>query len=168
MYKSRRGTLSWYCTDYWTDKLGLNIAAMKREIAPKVSLFPLAIEFLDWLHVQNKRTILLTNAHMDSVNVKLGETGIREKFDRIISSHQYGVAKETDEFWPKLVIDETHHPDSTLLIDDNIAVLHAARKYGIKYLLSVHQPDTTQPRQDTQGFNAIDGFDDIVSDLVTR
>lgn len=165
MYKNRRGTLSWYCTDYWTEKLGLNIAALKREIAPRVSLFPLANEFLDWLRIQNKRVVLLTNAHMDSVDVKLEETGIRNKFDRIISSHQYGHAKEAEQFWPILAENEKHFPTKTLLIDDNIAVLHAARRYGIRYLLSIHQPDTTQPRQDTQGFTAIDRFDEIVTEL---
>lgn len=166
MYKNRRGTLSWYCTDYWTDKLGLNIAALKREIAPRVSLFPLVNEFLDWLKEQDKRVVLLTNAHMDSVDVKLEETGIRLKFDRIISSHQYGHAKEAEQFWPKLAENEKHAPDKTLLIDDNVAVLHAAHHYGIKYLLSIHQPDTTQPRQDTGGFRAIDRFDEIVTDLI--
>ena len=165
MYKNRQGTLSWYCTDYWTEKLGLNIAALKQQIAPRVSLFPLAVEFLDWLKLQNKRIVLLTNAHMDSVDVKLEETGIREKFDRIISSHQYGHAKEAEQFWPILAEDEKHMPSKTLLVDDNIAVLHAARRYGIKYLLSINQPDTTKPRQDTQGFSAIDRFDEIVTEL---
>ena len=102
---------------------------------------------------------------MDSVDVKLGETGIRYKFDRIISSHQYGHAKETDQFWPKLAKDEKHAPNRTLLIDDNIAVLHAAKRYGIQHLLSIHQPDTTQPRQDTEGFIAINNFGEIVADL---
>ena len=130
-----------------------------------MSLFPLVNEFLLWLRGQNKRIVLLTNAHMDSVDVKLEETGIRPKFDRIISSHQYGHAKESAQFWPKLAEEEVHTPSKTLLIDDNVAVLHAARRYGIKYLLSVNQPDTTQPRQDTEGFAAIDGFAEIVADL---
>ena len=165
LYKSRRGTLSWYCTDYWTDQLGLNIAALKKEIAPRVSLFPLVNEFLDWLRAREKRTVLLTNAHMDSVDVKLEETGIRSKFDRIISSHQYGHAKESDKFWPVLMGDEAHCPENTLLIDDNIWVLYAAQRAGIRYLLSIHQPDSTQPRQNTEEFNAIDRFSEIVTDL---
>ena len=165
MYKSQRGTLSWYCTDYWTEKLGLNIAALKREIAPRVSLFPMVNEFLDWLRAEKKRVVLLTNAHMDSVDVKLAETGIRQKFDRIISSHQYGHAKEAEQFWPILAEDELHQPNNCLLVDDNVAVLHAARRYGIKFLLSIHQPDTTKPRQDTEGFDAIDRFDEIVVGL---
>ena len=165
MYKSQHGNLNWYCTDYWTEKLGLNIAALKREIAPRVSLFPMVNEFLDWLNTKNKRVILLTNAHMDSVDVKLGETGIEKKFDRIISSHQYGHAKEAEQFWPILAEDERHIPSKSLLVDDNIAVLHAARNYGIKFLLSIHQPDTTKPRQDTQGFSAINRFDEIVDEL---
>ncbi len=165
MYKSKHGSLSWYCTDYWTEKLGLNIAELKREIAPRISLFPLVNEFLNWLQQHNKRSVLLTNAHMDSVDIKLEETGIRSMFNRIISSHQFGHAKESDEFWPKLAEEEVYVHDTTLLIDDNVSVLQAARRYGIKHLLSVHQPDSTQPKQDTQGFAAINGFYDIVAGL---
>lgn len=165
MYKSQRGNLSWYCTDYWTDQLNLNIADLKRQIASKVSLFPLVNEFLAWLKSNGKRSVLLTNAHMDSIDIKLDKTGIRSGFDRIITSHSYGYAKEADQFWYLLARDEFYEPDNTLLVDDNISVLKAADRHGIKYLLSVEQPDTTLPKQNTQGFAAINGFQDIVADL---
>ena len=165
LYESRRGTLSWYCTDYWTEQLGLNIADLKRQVVAKVTLFPLVNEFLSGLQKNGKRTVLLTNAHMDSVNIKLDKTGIGPKFDRIISSHSYGYAKEADQFWPLLAQDENHIPESTLLIDDNVSVLQAADRHGIKHLLSVEKPDTTMPKQDTQGFTAINGFDDMLQTL---
>ncbi len=165
MYKQQRGKLSWYCTDYWSAQLGLNIKDMKRQIASRVSLFPLVNEFLLWLNANGKRSVLLTNAHMDSVDIKMDETGIRSMFDRIITSHSYGYAKEHDEFWPLLADDEDYHPHTTLLIDDNIAVLKAADRYGIRHLLSVRQPDTTLPHQDTDIYQAINGFHEIVDEL---
>ncbi len=165
MYKQQHGNLTWYCTDYWSQQLDLDIKDLKRQIASKVTLFPLVNEFLSWLKLNDKRSVLLTNAHMDSVDIKMQETGIRSMFDRIISSHSYGYAKEHDEFWPILAGGESYHPDATLLIDDNVSVLRAADRHGIKHLLSIHQPDTTQPQQDTQGFHAISGFHEIVDEL---
>ncbi len=165
MYMSQRGNLSWYCTDYWTEQLGLNIPELKREIVSKVSLFPRVTEFLTGLRSAGKRTVLLTNAHMDSVDIKMNKTGLRPLFDRVISSHSYGFAKEHDEFWPLLSQDENYSPTNTLLIDDNVSVLMAADRHGIKHLLSVEQPDTTLPKQDTKGFQAINGFDQIISEL---
>ena len=168
MYKSQRGNLSWYCTDYWTEKLDLNIAELKRQIVNRVSLFPLVTEFLNSLKMNDKRVVLLTNAHMDSVDIKMEKTGIRPLFDRVITSHAYGHAKEHDAFWPILAKDEKHSVGSTLLIDDNVSVLQAADRYGIKHLLSIEQPDTTLPKQDTQGFPALDGFHEIISGLHTN
>ncbi|MFK8027107.1 MAG: GMP/IMP nucleotidase [Gammaproteobacteria bacterium] len=165
MYKRQRGNLSWYCTDYWSDQLELNIKQLKQQVATKVSLFPLVEEFLNWLQVNGKRSVLLTNAHMDSVDIKMEQTGIRDQFDRIITSHSYGYAKEQDEFWPLLAGDEVYQQEATLLIDDNVSVLKAADRHGIKHLRSVLKPDTTLPNQDTQGYLAIDGFHDIVDEL---
>ena len=165
MYRSQRGNLSWYCTDYWSDQLGLNIKQLKQQVAAKVSLFPLVNEFLAWLQDNGKRSVLLTNAHMDSVEIKMEQTGIASKFDRIITSHSYGYAKEQDQFWPLLASDESYQQETTLLIDDNVSVLQAADRHGIKHLRSVFKPDTTQPIQDTQGYLAINGFHDIVDGL---
>ena len=165
MYNSKRGTLDWYCTDYWTERLGLNIAALKKEIASRVSLFPTTIKFLDWLQDSCKEVVLLTNAHLDSVNIKLDQTGIGSKFSQIITSHDYGHAKEAAEFWLQLAANHDHDRASTLFIDDNIHVLNAARDYGIKYLVSIHRPDSSQPIQDTQGFMALNDFDEIINEL---
>ena len=161
-YKNKKGTLNWYCTDYWSEQLDLKIAELKRDIIDRVVLFPLVTEFLTWLRANKKRSILLTNAHMDSVRIKMEKTGIENMFDRIISSHTYGYAKEADAFWPLLAQDEAHSPKNSLLIDDNIAVLQAADHYGIEYLLSVGQPDKSLPEQDTGHFVGINGFDEIV------
>ncbi|MDW3095736.1 MAG: GMP/IMP nucleotidase [Gammaproteobacteria bacterium] len=166
MYKRERGNLTWYCTDYWSEQLDLDIKQLKQQVASKVSLFPLVSEFLVWLQENGKRSVLLTNAHIDSVDIKMEQTSIRPMFDRVITSHSYGYAKEHDEFWPLLAEDEVYQRESTLLIDDNVSVLQAADRYGIKHLLSVLQPDTTLPIQDTKGFLAINGFHDIVDGLI--
>src|ERR1700727_63837 len=45
-FGSARGTLQWYCLDYWTRELGLDIAAIKREALAEVGFLPGAEQFL--------------------------------------------------------------------------------------------------------------------------
>ena len=40
MLLSKQGTLDWYCTDFWTRELSLDIAGMKREIREHVRFLP--------------------------------------------------------------------------------------------------------------------------------
>jgi putative hydrolase of the HAD superfamily len=41
-------------------------------------------------------------------------------------------------------------------------VLNSAREYGIRYLLSIVQPDSQQPKREMQDFAAIEHFDEIL------
>ena len=54
-YNSKRGTLDWYCTDYWSETLDLNIADLKREISHRVEVLPGVPEFLQRLQQLKKR-----------------------------------------------------------------------------------------------------------------
>jgi putative hydrolase of the HAD superfamily len=78
--------------------------------------------------------------------------------DQIISSHDYRRAKEDPEFWQQLQNNLDFDPNTTLFIDDSEPVLNAAHQYGIKYLLSIKQPISSQPREDISQFPMIDGF----------
>src|SRR3546814_18560277 len=39
-------TLPWYCTDYWSDETGLDMASLKREIRDRITPIPGVEEFL--------------------------------------------------------------------------------------------------------------------------
>jgi len=44
-YKRRAGTLDWYCTDFWTEELKLDIASLKQEISHRIRIFPETKQF---------------------------------------------------------------------------------------------------------------------------
>ena len=163
-YKSKAGTLQWYCVDFWANELELDIGALKREVSKHIQIFPNVEKFLKKLKRYEKHTALVTNAHRKSIAVKMDHLGLECHFNKIISSHDYGHAKEEQEFWRKLMLAEPFDPDATLFIDDNLSVLAAAERYGIKNLLSIKQPDSSQPRQDTKHYNALSNFDEIMPD----
>ncbi len=161
-YKSKSGSLDWYCIDYWSDELELDIAALKREVSKHIQIFPNVEKFLGKLNHLGKNIALVTNAHRKSIAVKMDHLNLESHFEKIISSHDYGHAKEEAEFWHKLMQAEPFDPRSTLFIDDNLAVLAAAEEYGVKHLVTIKQPDSSKPTQDTLHYPAIANFEEIM------
>ncbi|MCV6612652.1 MAG: GMP/IMP nucleotidase [Amphritea sp.] len=162
--RSEQGTLNWYCLDYWSRELNVDIKALKEEIRERIAFRPHVHDFLEHLKGEGIRRVIVTNAHRDSLSIKLEETGLDQLVDRIISSHDYQVPKEEQAFWHRLQEQEPFDPSRTLLVDDSLAVLASARKYGIGYLLSIVQPDSQQPQREIKEFNAIEHFDEIISE----
>src|SRR5690606_39964267 len=83
------GTLNWYCLDFWSDELKLDIAAMKRRTQERIAVRPGTLEFLDRVKASGRTVILATNAHRGALDVKLDRSGIRPYFHAIVSSHDY-------------------------------------------------------------------------------
>lgn len=156
-----QGSLNWYCVDYWSRELQVDIAALKHEVADKVAFRPQVQDFLHALRKAGKRAVIVTNAHRKSLGLKLERTGLDRYVDHIICSHDYGLPKEQPEFWRLLQDDEPFDPARTLLIDDSLPVLRSAERFGIGYLLSIAQPDSQQPPREETEFRAVHHFQDL-------
>jgi len=161
-YASAQGSLDWYCLDFWSATLDLDIARLKTDTRHKIAVRPHAIELLERLRKHDKRLLLVTNAHPDSLSLKMHQTGMEHHFHNTISSHTLGKAKEQPGFWSDLLAVEPFDPQRTLLIDDTLPVLRRARDEGIKHLLAIHQPDSQQPPLSAQEFTQIKDFRQIM------
>lgn len=161
-YKKAEGTLDWYCVDYWSNELGLDIALLKQEVDHLIAVFPFVVDFLDALRAQNKRMTLVTNAHGKALKLKMDRTQLGGHFDRLICSHDLGLPKEHDPFWEKLQTIEPFDKMRTLLIDDSLPVLRSAHRYGFEHLLAVFHPDSKAPQKEVGEFEAIRSFRDIM------
>lgn len=164
---SARGTLNWYCLDYWTAQLGIDVAALERELAHLVTPRPGAIAFLTRLAAAPVRVILATNAHPSGMQRKFDRTGIDRYFDAIASSHDYGDCKETRRFWETFTAAFAIEPSTALLIDDNHNVLAAARDFGIAHLYGVSLPDTRGAISVSEEFHCLDSFAELALDEYT-
>lgn len=162
-YSARAGTLDWYSVDYWETELELDIMRLKEEVAHLIQVHPSVVDFLAWLRRQDKRVVLATNAHHKSITLKMAKTRLEPHFDAIVSAHALGFAKEQRGFWEKLAALEPFAPARTLLVDDSLPVLDAARDYGIRHLLAVRTPDTKSPSKDTRDYAAIDSFAELLT-----
>ncbi|MDP1244412.1 GMP/IMP nucleotidase, partial [Klebsiella pneumoniae] len=61
-YHAGQDTLNWYCLEYWSERLGLDIGAMTSEQGPRATLREETVPVLDALKACGKRRILGTNA----------------------------------------------------------------------------------------------------------
>ncbi len=161
-YTEVRGRLDWYCVDFWTKELSLDIEQLKHHFADKISIRPDVVEFLSWLNNNDKRVVLVTNAHPASLNLKMDRTSLHVHFDKIVNAHDIGLAKENEGFWGKLQHVEPYNKAHTMLIDDNLEVLETAHKYGIAYCLGIRQPDSQGDEVSSEKFAVIDAFKEIL------
>lgn len=161
-YTRVKGSLEWYCVDFWTHELKLDIEQLKHEISHKIAVHPQVVEFLNAVKKAGKHIVLVTNAHPASLSLKMNKTGLDIYFHRTINSHELGLAKEHDGFWRQLHMIEPYDPARTLLIDDNLEVLESAEHYGISHLLAIKQPDSQAGEVETRHFSALASFEEII------
>ncbi|HWK76064.1 MAG TPA: GMP/IMP nucleotidase [Povalibacter sp.] len=161
-FAARQGTLDWYCTDFWTRELDLDIAALKREVREQVCFLPGAERFLAQLRRRAVQVVLLTNAHADSLNVKAGQTNLTRYFDAVISSHQYGAPKETPQFWSQAQQQLQFDAARSLFVDDSLAVLRSARQHGIAQIFAISKPDSTQDQRQIAEFPSVSAIVDLL------
>lgn len=157
-----QGTLQWYCLDYWSAQLGMDVALLKKEVEHLIAVHPHVLTFLNAVRAGRRRAVLVTNAHMKSLELKLERTPLRGHLDAVYCSHDFGRPKEDREFWTALRESEPFDPATTLLVDDSLPVLRSARAYGIQHLLAVAEPDSRQTRRTIEEFASVRDFSEIM------
>ena len=161
-FRSREGTLDWYCIDYWSRELELDIAELKQSDAHLIRWLPGAREFLGRVRALGKRLVLLTNAHPTTLAIKEARTQVSQHFDAGFSSHVFGAPKEHARFWSELAKVERFDPARSLFVDDSPPVLRTARAAGIGMLYAVRRPDSSAAPRVQEEFPAVDAVADLL------
>ena len=165
LFERNAGQLQWYCLDFWSTELKIPVRELKLETADLIALRPDADTFLAAIKKAGKRVILITNAHRDSLSLKLERIELAPYFERLISSHDYGFPKESPQFWDALHADTGFDPARSLFIDDTLPILRSARDFGVAHLLAVKQPDSKKGPKDTEEFAALGDYRDLLEGL---
>jgi len=164
-YQQLQGKLEWYCLDYWTKRLDLPITALKREVQHKIAMRADTIPFLTALQQSGRRIVLVTNAHPDSLSLKIELTTLGQYINELVSTHEFGVTKEQQELWQQLQQRLGFDPARTLFVDDSLPILTAARQFGIRHLLAVANPDSQQPSRHIDEFPAVTDYRLLLADI---
>ncbi len=158
LYREKEGTLEWTDLDYWSERLGLDIPALKQSISQRISILPHAEEFLRHCRGLGKTTILVTNAHPKTLAIKIARTGIDNHLDQMICADELGMAKEDLDFWPRLMEKLKISPGECFLADDNHQVLSAAAAAGITRVVEISRPSSRGTGKPSGRFPAIENF----------
>jgi putative hydrolase of the HAD superfamily len=161
-FRAREGTLDWYCIEYWSRELSLDIAALKHVDAHQIRWLPGARQFLGRVRALGKRLVLVTNAHPTTLAIKDARTQVVSHFDAGFSSHAFGAPKEQAQFWRELAKVEQLQPARCLFVDDSLPVLRAARAAGIGLIYAVRRPDSSAPPRVLSEFPAVDAVADLL------
>jgi putative hydrolase of the HAD superfamily len=143
--REAEGTLNWYCLDYWSRMLELDLSAIKSEHDERIAWLPGAQDFLRRQRAAGRRLVLATNSHPETLRIKDEKAHIRPFLDAMYSSHEFRAPKEHAEFWLRLRATEPFDPACTAFIDDSPKVLQAARAAGIGCVVAVTYPDSSRP-----------------------
>jgi len=161
-YRAIQGDIEWYCLDHWSERLGLDVLELHRDVNDRIVYLPGAEDFLQTMHEHDVRVIMVTNSHPDTLALKDEVTGLAGFFDAIYTSHEFGYAKERQEFWYALQEEEGFLRESTLFVDDNRTVLESADTYGVEMLVEIEQPDSSEPRKNGSAYAGVGGVADLL------
>ena len=166
LYQREEGTLNWTDLNFWSKKLGLDLSALKEQIAHLIDTHPYVVDFLKFLKQMGKKVFLVTNAHYESLNLKLKHTQLGLYFDGVICAFDIGLSKEDKRFWRRLQEKLKFDPSHTLFIDDSEAPLLAAKEIGIKYLFFKTQASSkSSPKLPINNFSKIEYFKELIEGI---
>jgi FMN phosphatase YigB (HAD superfamily) len=130
-----------------------------------VAYLPHATCFLDALAARGVRRALVTNAHPETVRIKLAATGLAARLEDVVSAFDLGIGKEADAFWERLAKRVPYHPDRSLLVEDSARNLDSARRHGIRHLVHVSHPNSAAAPAPHPDFPSVAGVRDLVAGL---
>ena len=156
------GKLSWYCLDYWQAKFDMDIVKLKLNISHLIQVLPHAKDFLVEARANNKKIILATNAHRQTIKLKMSIVQLEGYFDDIISSHDYGVAKQEQGFWTRLSVEHNLNKERTIFFDDSLDVLKSAKQFDIKHIVAISKPSSKKASKKVPGFVNIVDFSEVL------
>ena len=158
MLNTEKGKLNWYCIDFWQKKLDLDIMKLKNNISHLIKVHPNVKRFLTLARKHDKRIYLVTNAHRKTIKLKMSVTQLQDYFDCIVSSHDFGVAKQEQAFWHKLSEVINLDKNRTIFFDDSLDVLKSAFEFNIKHVVAISKPSSKIKTEVVPGFINIENF----------
>ena len=156
MYRSVEGELAWTDLRYWSERVGIDVVAMHRELQHLIAFLPGAEDFLKAVRTNGKRIIVLTNAHEAGVAVKSAKTGLARYVDRIVDAFEVGYLKMRSEYWPECHKLVGFDPIRSLYVDDDERCLAAARQYGVASLIHSAKSSSQLPPAPSSRFASVE------------
>ncbi len=163
MYRSVEGELAWTDLHYWTDRIGIDVVAMTKELDHMIGFLSGAEEFLQTLRRLKKRVTVVTNAHASGVSIKVAKTGLDRFVDRIVNAFEVGYLKMRPEYWPGCQRILGFDPSRSLYMDDDEGCLLAAQQFGVAHLIHSAKSSSQLPPMPLAQFHSVSSFAPLIN-----
>jgi putative hydrolase of the HAD superfamily len=158
MYRSVEGELAWTDLHYWTERVGIDVVAMHKELDHMIGFLPGAEAFLQYLRELGKRVTIVTNAHRSGVAVKAAKTGLDRLVDRIVDAFEVGYLKMRPEYWPACRRLLGFNPARSFYMDDDERCLIAAQHFGVAHVIHSARSSSQLPPAPLARFPSVSSF----------
>jgi putative hydrolase of the HAD superfamily len=158
MYRSVEGELAWTDLHYWTERVGIDVVAMHKELDHMIGFLPGAEAFLQYLRELGKRVTMVTNAHRSGVAVKAAKTGLDRLVDRIVDAFEVGYLKMRPEYWPACRRLLGFNPARSFYMDDDERCLIAAQHFGVAHVIHSARSSSQLPPAPLARFPSVSSF----------
>ena len=135
----QRGTLNFYDLNYWDDLLNVDCMQIFQEKEERCSYLAGSYEALQRLSTLKNPKYILTNGDPRIQEYKAETQNFLEFFDSIFYSMHAGYPKESKEFWALARHNLNLEFEDAIFIDDDLKVVSAAAKAGIKQVAWITQ-----------------------------
>jgi putative hydrolase of the HAD superfamily len=158
MYRSVEGELAWTDLHYWTERVGIDVVAMHKELDHMIGFLPGAEAFLQYLRELGKRVTIVTNAHRSGVAVKAAKTGLDRLVDRIVDAFEVGYLKMRPEYWPACRRLLGFNPARSFYMDYDERCLIAAQHFGVAHVIHSARSSSQLPPAPLARFPSVSSF----------
>lgn len=163
MYRSVEGDLAWTDLYYWSERVGIDVVAMHRELDHMIGFLPEAEAFLRELRAKRKRITILTNAHEAGVAIKAAKTGLDRHVDRIVDACEVGFLKMRQEYWPACQRMVGFCAERSLYVDDDEDCLRAARAFGLRHIVHSAKSSSQLPASASKTFVSVERLPQLLN-----
>ncbi len=161
-YRQAENSLQWSDIAHWSQELQMNIPELKLRISHLIAVHPHVPDFLAFCRRLGKRLYLVTNAHPQTLDIKLNKADIGPWFDRLVCADEVGFAKEEPQFWIRLQEMLGFAPQRSLFADDTETVLRAADDFGIAWLIHIAKASSRKNVLYSKQYPSIDAFAELM------
>ncbi|MFK8052111.1 MAG: HAD family hydrolase [Woeseiaceae bacterium] len=162
MIEAERGTLNWYCLDFWSDALSLDVLALKSTCEEPIQFLAGAPEFLKRARSAGHELIIVTNSSPELLKLKDQVTQVTDLVDAAYSSGEFEAPKESPIFWERFAARSGIRKEACLLVDDSPSVLQAGVDFGLGGVIGINHPDSKRAPNALTDWPSVDGVKDLL------
>lgn len=163
--RTTRGTLDWYCVDYWTEQLNMPVMPSMRRHRHLIRWRPGVTDFLRIARLAGLKLIVATNAHREVWQLKADTLDLVQYVDAVVSSHDYGKPKEAEHFWRSIERQLDLNLERCAFFDDSEAVLASAQTHGVGTVVGIDHPNSNRDPRVLNHHLQIRDFADLLPSL---